>query len=91
MVTRTQKEWDFSEDEVFHFGKGIPGFEQCTKYVFYKHDEDFSLLQSIENKDLAFIVTNPFSFFKIMNLNCLLKTGTSLILTTKVKLVFVRS
>lgn len=64
MVTRTQKEWDFSEDEVFHFGKGIPGFEHYTKYVFYKHDEDFSLLQSIENKDLAFIVTNPFSFFQ---------------------------
>ncbi|WP_178023362.1 flagellar assembly protein FliW [uncultured Paenibacillus sp.] len=64
MVTQTQNEWNFNEDEVFAFDKGIPGFEQYTKYVFYKHDENFYLLQSIEDPKLAFIVTNPFSFFQ---------------------------
>lgn len=63
MVTQTQNEWSFTDGEVFTFAKGIPGFEQDTKYVFYKHDENFYLLQSVENEELAFIVANPFAFF----------------------------
>lgn len=53
-----------NDEGVFIFHNGIPGFEEYTKFVFYKHDEQFSLLQSAENEQLAFIVANPFLFFK---------------------------
>lgn len=58
------EELNLNDKDIFIFHKGIPGFEEYTKFVFYKHDEQFSLLQSVENEQLAFIVTNPFIFFK---------------------------
>ncbi|MGP0584717.1 flagellar assembly protein FliW [Paenibacillus timonensis] len=63
MDALTQNEWEINEEMVFNFNKGIPGFEQFTKFIFIKHDESFYLLQSVENDEIAFIVTNPFSFY----------------------------
>ncbi|WP_059041702.1 flagellar assembly protein FliW [Paenibacillus rubinfantis] len=63
MNALTHNDLNLDEEMVFIFNKGIPGFEQYTKYMFIKHDENFNLLQSLENEELAFIVTNPFTFF----------------------------
>lgn len=63
MDALTQNKWDINEDIVFTFNKGILGFEQYTKFFFIKHDDSFYLLQSVENEELAFIVTNPFIFY----------------------------
>lgn len=51
-------------NEVFDFKGGIPGFEQYTKFVVFPHDDYFSILQSSEEEELAFIITNPFLFFE---------------------------
>jgi flagellar assembly factor FliW len=52
------------EDTVYQFNKGIPGFEQYTKFTVIPHDECFSIMQSLEEEGLAFIITNPFMFFE---------------------------
>ncbi|WP_246073104.1 flagellar assembly protein FliW [Paenibacillus dokdonensis] len=51
------------KDEIFEFKNGIPGFEQYNRYVIQSHDEYFSILQSVDNEEVAFIITNPFIFF----------------------------
>lgn len=63
MVTDRQNQLKITEDKMFHFRKGIPGFEQYTEFVIIQHDEHFSLLQSVENEDVAFIIVDPFQFF----------------------------
>ncbi|GAB6167717.1 flagellar assembly protein FliW [Clostridium carnis] len=52
----------YDEDEIVTFKKGIPGFEDLKKYVIKKvsNESPFSIVQSIENKDIAFIVISPF-------------------------------
>ncbi|AYE33448.1 flagellar assembly protein FliW [Clostridium septicum] len=52
----------YSESDIINFEKGIPGFDNLKKYVIKEVEEtNFSLLQSIEDSDLAFIITSPFS------------------------------
>ncbi|MEF2968077.1 flagellar assembly protein FliW [Paenibacillus sp. M1] len=63
MVTQAQSEVKVSEDEVYTFRKGIPGFEQYSEFTIFRHDEHFSFLQSMEEEEVAFIIINPFSFF----------------------------
>lgn len=45
------------------FDKGIPGFEEFTKYEILDIEEFdyFYLLQSLEDEELGFILTNPFN------------------------------
>ncbi|MET3548120.1 flagellar assembly factor FliW [Paenibacillus favisporus] len=51
-------------EEVFEFKNGIPGFEGYTKFVILPQDEHFSILQSLDDSNVAFIITDPFIFFK---------------------------
>lgn len=55
---------DIKNEDIFEFRNGIPGFEQYTRFVVISHDDSFSFLQSVENDNLAFIIANPFQFFK---------------------------
>jgi flagellar assembly factor FliW len=57
-------ELEISEDSIITFTNGIPGFESLRKYTVLQIEEDlaFSYLQSVEEKDLAFIIVNPFLF-----------------------------
>jgi flagellar assembly factor FliW len=52
-------------DQVFTFNQGLPGFQKHKKFVLLHPDEDipFSFLQSVEDDELSFIITNPFMFF----------------------------
>ncbi|WP_028551005.1 flagellar assembly protein FliW [Paenibacillus sp. UNC451MF] len=52
------------DKEIIHFPTGIPGFEELKKYVIIRPDADLPLsyLQSVENPELSFIVTDPFVF-----------------------------
>jgi flagellar assembly factor FliW len=54
------------EDRIIHFVEPILGFEQSNRYVILDHAEDspFKWLQSADEPDLAFVVTNP-KFFGI--------------------------
>jgi flagellar assembly factor FliW len=55
------------DDTVITFPKGIPGFEEFTKYKLFHNieagDAPFLFwLQSLEDPDLAFHVIDPFAF-----------------------------
>lgn len=54
---------EVQEDRLWHFAKGIPGFERYRSYAHIEEEGNpFSFLQCIEDADLAFIITNPFHF-----------------------------
>lgn len=55
---------DITEEQIIIFEKGIPGFEDTTKYVLLsiQQDSPFATLQSIEEQEVGFIVTVPFAF-----------------------------
>ncbi|OOC63755.1 flagellar assembly protein FliW [Paenibacillus ihbetae] len=55
------------ENQVITFISPILGFGELQKYVFIQSEEEqhpFEFLQSIEDENLTFIVTDPFTFFK---------------------------
>ena len=54
------------EERVIHFVEPILGFEKTRRYVILDHSEDspFKWLQSADDPELAFVVTNP-KFFGI--------------------------
>lgn len=57
---------DVEENRIIHFVEPILGFEKSHRYVILDHAEDspFKWLQSADEPELAFVVTNP-KFFGI--------------------------
>ncbi|CAM3341727.1 MULTISPECIES: flagellar assembly protein FliW [Saccharibacillus] len=51
------------EEDLITFPKGIPGFEEVTEYVLCDVDGTYSYLQAVNQAELAFIVTDPFTSF----------------------------
>ncbi|WP_342420760.1 flagellar assembly protein FliW [Paenibacillus sp. FSL E2-0178] len=52
------------EEQLYHFSKGIPGFEEDTNFALVAmEDSAFWVLQSIENKNLSFLLGDPFAFY----------------------------
>lgn len=66
IVTKYLGEIRIDKEQVIYFENGLPGFSEEKEFVFLPLSEDglFSFLQSVTNKALAFITTNPFSFHK---------------------------
>ncbi|MBE6044695.1 MAG: flagellar assembly protein FliW [Clostridium thermopalmarium] len=54
---------EYSEKDVIFFKKGIPGFDNLTKFIIFpvKDNEVFSILHSIEDSNIGLIVTSPFN------------------------------
>ncbi|GGD92232.1 flagellar assembly protein FliW [Paenibacillus nasutitermitis] len=53
-----------AEEQLYHFPKGIPGFEDKKNFVLIDHEEGpFVYLQSTCTRELAFLVADPFLFF----------------------------
>lgn len=54
-----------SEDEIYAFTNGIPGFEDQTAFVVIAPEEDqpFAFLQSTADENLNFVITDPFLFY----------------------------
>lgn len=65
IVTLRFGELDIPEDKIVDFPKGILGFEQFHRYVILHREdsEPFRWLQSIEDPNLAFVISNPAFFF----------------------------
>lgn len=58
-------EIEIDEKNVLDFTNGILGFEDLKKYIVLSNEDDdtvFYWLQSIEEPDISFVVTNPFLF-----------------------------
>ncbi|MDW7662743.1 MAG: flagellar assembly protein FliW [Bacillota bacterium] len=67
MVLNTEHlgEIEFQKEDIIHFPKGIPGFEEEKEFIVVLTGDiefPFSYLQSVKSNDLAFIVTDPFLF-----------------------------
>jgi flagellar assembly factor FliW len=67
MVLNTEHlgEIEFQKEDIIHFPKGIPGFEDEKEFIVVLTGDiefPFSYLQSVKSNDLAFIVTDPFLF-----------------------------
>ncbi|WP_407544032.1 flagellar assembly protein FliW [Priestia sp. HNGD-A6] len=56
---------EIDNQQTLTFNQGIPGFLEETEFVILPlpEAEAFQVLQSIQTKELAFIVTDPFQFF----------------------------
>ncbi|MGG3571606.1 flagellar assembly protein FliW [Bacillus gobiensis] len=64
--TRYHGETAIHEEQILSFDNGMPGFLDEKKFVILPLSEEspFVVLQSVSTKELAFIVTSPFVFFK---------------------------
>lgn len=65
LVTDHLGEIEYQEQDVILFDDAIPGFEELHKYIIVPTGDlefPFNYLQSVEESDLAFIVTDPFLF-----------------------------
>ncbi|MDF9840138.1 MULTISPECIES: flagellar assembly protein FliW [unclassified Paenibacillus] len=55
---------EVSEEQLYHFPKGIPGFEEETDYALITlEDTPFWVLQSLKEQGVSFLLTNPFDFY----------------------------
>lgn len=65
IVTLRFGELEIPEEKIIDFPRGLLGFEQFHKYVILQREdsEPFSWLQSLDDPNLAFVVTNPAFFF----------------------------
>ena len=61
---------DADEKQKIYFPRGLFGFEDYTSYIFFAAEhEPFYWLQSIDEKEIAFILINPFLFRKDYEVN----------------------
>lgn len=55
---------EFEKEQIFLFERGIPGFEEHTRFSLLPlTDTPFSYLQSLQESEVALLVTDPFLFF----------------------------
>jgi flagellar assembly factor FliW len=55
-----------NEDRVIAFVHSMPGFEGLKRFILIDHDDEgvFKWLQSVENPDTAFLLTDPTQYLK---------------------------
>lgn len=57
----------YSDDEVIYFKDGLYGFDNYKKYLIIRFDNENSsllCLQSLDEKNVAFVIINPYYFIK---------------------------
>ncbi|WP_379138047.1 flagellar assembly protein FliW [Paenibacillus sp. sgz500958] len=55
---------EVAEEQLYHFSKGIPGFEGETDFALIAMDgTPFWYLQSVKESDLSFLISDPFTFY----------------------------
>lgn len=65
IATKFFGELSIGKNEIIDFPAGLPGFEQEKAFVLLKMEDEgvYQVLQSVEQQEVAFIVTNPYLFF----------------------------
>ena len=67
MIIKTTRfgEIDVPEECIMNFADGLPGFPAETKYAVFPYDTDspFTIMQSISNPDLTFLLADPYRFY----------------------------
>lgn len=68
MIVKTKHFGDIltSEKDILYFSKGLLGLEEYKRYILFYIEEDskFRCLQSIDEVGIAFILINPWDFYK---------------------------
>lgn len=65
LQTKFEETVKINESDILHFKQGLPGFEDEKKFVLIPiNGTPFSIMQSVQTTDLAFVTTDPFMFFK---------------------------
>ena len=64
-ISKVHGEIQYEEKNIVTFNKGIPGFNELKKFILLDLEEyePFKLLQSLEDDEIALIVTSPYEFF----------------------------
>lgn len=64
-------EISYREEDIILFPFGIPGFESLRKFIIspIEGNDEFFILQSLEDNEIGLIVTNPFIFLKEYEVN----------------------
>jgi len=67
MIIKTTRfgEIDVPEECIILFADGLPGFPGETKFALFPYEKEspFSILQSIGNADLTFLLADPYRFY----------------------------
>ncbi|MFY0741559.1 flagellar assembly protein FliW [Solibacillus silvestris] len=60
---------EINEADIVHFQHGLPGFEEERQFILLSisNDSIYQVLQSINTKEIAFIVASPFIIIKNYN------------------------
>jgi flagellar assembly factor FliW len=58
-------EIEVPEECIIEFANGLPGFQAETKYALFPYEPEsaFSIMQSITNPDLTFLLADPYRFY----------------------------
>lgn len=66
LISKIHGKIQYDEKDIITFQKGIPGFNDLKKFIIVelKDYEPFKLFQSIENTEIALIVTSPYDFYE---------------------------
>lgn len=62
--TKYFNEVSIAKDSILTFEKGIPGFEDFKRYVLINFElgsDDLMCLQSVDEKEVAFVLVNPYN------------------------------
>ena len=64
--TRYHGKKEYTEEDIIFFRKGLPGFENCTKFILFtlESNDTFSILHSIEDVSLGLVLVSPFHIMK---------------------------
>ena len=55
---------EVDEEQLYHFSKGLPGFDEETDFALITMAETpFCYLQSLRDKGLSFLLGDPFAFY----------------------------
>jgi flagellar assembly factor FliW len=65
LQTKFEETVEIKVSDILNFEQGLPGFEEEKQFVLIPMEgTPFSILQSLETTDLAFVTADPFVFFK---------------------------
>ena len=63
LTTTRFGEIEIEEDSVLNFPFGIPGFPDLKRFIVIDYKDPIKWLHSVEDPDIAFIITVPFVLF----------------------------
>jgi len=66
LQTKYHGEIEIKTNDILTFKNGLPGFTDEREFILLPLHENqlFSILQSVQTKEVAFVLTSPFEFFR---------------------------